>query len=108
MDTLDEHGTACTHVLRGELRAGAGDLDGGLADVRRSLSVFERLGDPRWTGKAWLSLGNLLHVAGDMDGAVAAWRQAQTILVELNAVEAVHARRLLHVASHPVDLPRPS
>jgi DNA-binding SARP family transcriptional activator/tetratricopeptide (TPR) repeat protein len=102
VETLDEHGAACTNVLRGELRAAAGDLDGGLADVRRSLSVFERLGDPRWTGKTWLILGQLLHIGGDADGAVAAWRQAHAMLADLPAVEAVQARRMLQLASHLV------
>jgi DNA-binding SARP family transcriptional activator/tetratricopeptide (TPR) repeat protein len=90
--TLDEHGAACTEVLQGEFLTAQGNHAEGLARVRHALDVFRRLGDPRWTGKALLSLGRMLD---DPGAAVNAWREAHALLTALAAVETADVERLL-------------
>ena len=56
--------------------------------------MFQQLCEPRWTGKAHLSLGTLLDGAGMPDAALDAWREAHTILSNLGAVEVAQTEQL--------------
>lgn len=94
VSTLDTHGAACTEVLQGEFLAAKGDHARALYHVRHALSVFQQLCEPRWTGKAHLSLGTLLDGAGMPDAALDAWREAHTILSNLGAVEVAQTEQL--------------
>lgn len=91
--TLEVHGAACSEVLHAELIAARGHSGTALHHLRSALATFRELGDPRWTGKTQLTLGNVLADAGMPGEAAEAWRAADEQLSRIGAVEAASARR---------------
>lgn len=86
--TLDAHGAACTQVLHAELVAARGETGNALRHLHGALATFRASGDPRWTGKALLTLGDVLAAAGDSEQAVQVRQEGTGLLTGIGAVEA--------------------
>lgn len=67
---------AVVRLHLGELRHALGDLEGAIADERRALALYQRLGDRAHEAQISSDLGSALHQSGRYDDAAAFFDQA--------------------------------
>ncbi len=98
---------AAVRMFRAKIAENEGDLDTVRSDVEVALDEFDAIGDRWGMASVLASLGYLRGLDGDIDGAVAAYEEAATIMALIGAGEdrAFVATRLagLHLSRGDYD-----